>query len=143
MSAQRRLIRETLSRPGFHPTACEVYELVRSRMPRISLGTVYRNLDHLFAAGLIHKISGPGGARFDGNATPHHHVRCVSCGRIADVSADAVEVVDKTLGSVCEYRIMGYGIEFLGLCPRCRRLKKRPRGVVAAGALRGGIKHER
>ena len=45
MTKQRRIILEELRKVRSHPTADEIYAMVRRRLPRISLGTVYRNLD--------------------------------------------------------------------------------------------------
>ncbi|HSM74917.1 MAG TPA: transcriptional repressor, partial [Desulfobacterales bacterium] len=51
MTRQRRVILEELRRMNTHPGADEIHEVVRRRLPRISLGTVYRNLDILCELG--------------------------------------------------------------------------------------------
>ena len=56
MTRQRRVILEALRGTTSHPTADEVYEMVRRRLPRISLGTVYRNLEILSGEGLVAKL---------------------------------------------------------------------------------------
>ncbi|MGE5577510.1 MAG: Fur family transcriptional regulator, partial [Syntrophothermus sp.] len=53
MTRQRQIILEELKNVTTHPTADEVYEMVRRRLPRISLGTVYRNLELLAEEGII------------------------------------------------------------------------------------------
>ena len=85
MTRQRRVILEELRKVNTHPSADEIYEIVRKRLPRISLGTVYRNLEILSEYGDIQKLE-PGCSlkRFDGNPNEHCHIRCVSCDRIAD-----------------------------------------------------------
>ena len=117
---QRRLILEELRSVDSHPTAVELYEMVRRRMPKISLGTVYRNLDLLAEQGTIQRHSlGGAEARFDGDAGQHHHVRCIRCGRIDDVRglpADLVREKPKENGG---YKIVGHRLEFLGVCPEC------------------------
>ncbi len=55
ITRQRRVILEELRRVNNHPSADEIYEIVRRRMPRISLGTVYRNLEMLTELGEIQK----------------------------------------------------------------------------------------
>ena len=47
MTQQRKVILEELKNMNSHPGADEIYERVRKRLPRISLGTVYRNLEIL------------------------------------------------------------------------------------------------
>lgn len=53
MTRQRAVILEELRKTATHPTADELYSIVRRRLPRISLGTVYRNLDFLADSGEI------------------------------------------------------------------------------------------
>ena len=55
MTTQRRVILDELRSTGSHPTADQLYERVRRRLPRISLGTVYRNLEILAGQGVIQK----------------------------------------------------------------------------------------
>jgi len=61
MTRQRRVILEELQSKNNHPSADELYERVRAHLPRISLGTVYRNLEVLCELGEIQKLglSGP------------------------------------------------------------------------------------
>ena len=126
MTNQRQIILEEVGRVNSHPTADEVYEMVRKRIPRISMGTVYRNLDLLSKTGLIKKID-PGypQMRFDGNTKDHYHITCMSCGRIEDVPVDqpvhSLDDLAKALVKVTEYSIAGHNLEFYGLCPVCRR----------------------
>jgi Fur family ferric uptake transcriptional regulator len=56
MTRQRRVILEELRKVNTHPSADEIYEIVRKRLPRISLGTVYRNLEILSESGDIQKL---------------------------------------------------------------------------------------
>ena len=125
---QRQVILDELRRDHTHPTAAELYECVQRRLPRISLGTVYRNLELLATDGTIQKLELTGSeARFDAIASPHYHVRCSGCGRVDDVpEIDADEVSSFTadlLGNLLErpggYHIEGHRLEFYGLCPDC------------------------
>lgn len=121
LSKQRKVILEELRKVTSHPTADEVYDMVRKIMPRISLGTVYRNLEFLCSQGLARKV-GPAGAqkRFDGNAQPHAHIRCRSCQRVVDVpvhlDAPLLEP-EECMG----FSIDECNIEFEGVCPDCSR----------------------
>ena len=120
MTRQRRVILEELRKVNTHQSADEVYESVRKRLPRISLGTVYRNLEILSESGDIQKLE-PGCSlkRFDGNPSEHCHIRCVRCGRIAD--APMIPDLEIDLGRVntTEFEIIGHRLEFLGVCPNC------------------------
>ena len=81
MTRQRAVILEELRKVKTHPTADELYSIVRERLPRISLGTVYRNLDFLADTGEIRRLEAAGTTkRFDGDISWHQHVRCIHCG---------------------------------------------------------------
>jgi Fur family ferric uptake transcriptional regulator len=133
------VIVEELRKSRSHPTATELYEASRRRLPRISLGTVYRNLNVLGRMGLVRKVEGPHGeARFDGNVEPHHHVRCIHCGGVADV----VDLPDgprgEELEDVAGFEILGYRLEFIGICPECRTHSAAEReGSAGAGGEQG------
>lgn len=126
MTRQRRIILEELRKVTSHPTAREVYEFVRKRDKRISLGTVYRNLDLLCKEGLIQRLDGPGASkRYDGNSKPHCHVFCVLCGRTEDVPVEpAIDLVD-AVGRITLYEIIGQYLSFVGVCRECKK-KRRP-----------------
>ena len=117
---QRKVMLEELRRLTTHPTAVELYDIVRRRLPSISLGTVYRNLELLAQMNVIQKLDIQGTeARFDGNREPHYHVRCVRCGRLDDVHdlpEDPVRYESKRLN---DYEIVGHRFEFMGICPEC------------------------
>ncbi|MCL4517544.1 MAG: transcriptional repressor [Firmicutes bacterium] len=119
---QREVILEELRKVKTHPTADEVYEMVRQKLPRISLGTVYRNLELMAEEGLIQKLELAGTQkRFDGNPANHYHVRCMRCGRVEDVPVDPDTIVDKALRAASDYEIIGYRLKLIGLCPQCAR----------------------
>jgi Fur family ferric uptake transcriptional regulator len=118
---QREVILEELRRSSAHPTATQVYDLVRRRLPKISLGTVYRNLDLLARMGMIQRMEMTGAeTRFDGDLRPHDHVRCTACGRIDDLAGPAVELSPEGRRDFAGYQILGHRLEFVGLCPKCR-----------------------
>ena len=120
MTRQRRVILEELRKVKTHPSADEIYEIVRKRLPRISLGTVYRNLEILSESGDIQKLE-PGSSlkRFDGDPTDHCHIRCVRCDRIADVPMAPDLKIDLARVNSTDFEIIGHRLEFLGMCPIC------------------------
>ena len=120
MTRQRRVILEELRKVNTHPSADEIYEIVRKRLPRISLGTVYRNLEILSESGDIQKLE-PACAlkRFDGNPSEHCHIRCVSCDRIADAPMRPDLEIDPEQVDSTDFEIIGHRVEFLGVCPIC------------------------
>ena len=121
---QRRVIIEELKKLTCHPTADELYEIVKQKLPKISLGTVYRNLEQLSAAGLIWKLELSGSQnRFDGNVEKHFHKRCVNCGAVEDIDYETFADADRYLSSTCKVNgVEGYTIEFRGLCSDCQSI---------------------
>jgi Fur family ferric uptake transcriptional regulator len=122
MSHQRRLILEELRSRCAHPSADEVYDWVRVRLPRISLGTVYRNLDILAELGEIKKLELSGTVkRFDGRLDHHYHIRCTCCDRVDDAPLAPRVDIERELVGETPYKIIGHRLEFIGLCPICAR----------------------
>jgi len=137
MTRQRMVILEELKKMNSHPTADEVYEAVRRRMPKISLGTVYRNLEILSGMGLIQKLEiDAAQKRFDGNPERHYHLRCMVCNRVIDVPGDVLKRIDYSPESCGDCRILDFHLHFLGLCDECQKKGFRPgddRGGAACG----------
>ena len=120
MTRQRTVILEELRRMHDHPTADELYAAVREKLPNVSLGTIYRNLDVLARSGRVHRLeTGAGQARFDAELAPHHHVRCVDCGRVDDVPVTPETTFAPPEQSDAGFQIHGYRVEFEGRCPEC------------------------
>jgi Fe2+ or Zn2+ uptake regulation protein len=126
MTPSRRAILAGIVGAGCHPTADEVYEMVRRALPRVSLGTVYRNLELLTRRGLIRTLAyGRGQRRYDAVLEDHCHVRCEACGCVDDVRVTPpgrlVDAVEDDGG----YDIHGYRLSFRGLCPDCASKRER------------------
>jgi Fur family ferric uptake transcriptional regulator len=118
---QRTVILEELRLCRNHPGADEVYLRVRERLPHISLGTVYRNLELMASRGMIRRLdTSSGQKRFDPITEQHCHFRCNACGNIEDIPF-AVEFpqLDPRHPWVQERKILGARPEYFGLCPAC------------------------
>ena len=118
---QRQIILEELAKLKNNPTANDVYDMVRKRLPRIGLGTVYRNLDLMADKVMILKIE-VGGTRnrFEAITKPHYHIRCSRCGKVDDIDVEINDDLVKEAAKHCLYQIMGHRVEFTGVCPDCQ-----------------------
>lgn len=118
ITPQRAEILAELRAAADHPTATELYERLRPRLPRLSLGTVYRNLDVLATDGHVVKLPGCGAeARYDGVPEPHDHARCRCCGAVVDLpSLEIAGAPSLPDGFVLEER----RLEYVGVCAACR-----------------------
>ena len=89
-SHQRQVIFEEMQKQRCHPDAREIYDVVRQRLPRISLGTVYRGLEVLVKLRLIRKVKHEDTSRFDANLSDHYHLICSCCNQIFDVDTSVL-----------------------------------------------------
>ena len=125
LTTQRQIILEELGKVKTHPTANEVYDMVRKRLPRIGLGTVYRNLELMSETGIILKLEvGGTQKRFDATIDPHYHIRCMSCGKVNDIDIPVLEEINKTAAEISQYQVLGHHIEFSGICNECSNQDK-------------------
>ncbi|MEG0752720.1 MAG: transcriptional repressor [Angelakisella sp.] len=121
-SRQRELILNTVQSFPIHPTADTVYESVRQKEPKISLGTVYRNLNQLSEVGMLLKLPMPsGGDRFDGRLDDHLHIICSRCGAVADIELSALSQLDNDVEHQTGYRVTGRSMVFSGVCGECHK----------------------
>jgi Fur family transcriptional regulator, peroxide stress response regulator len=139
-SRQREVVLEAVRSTMDHPTADWVYRQARRRLPRIGLGTVYRNLKKLAADGVIREIhTGGNPARFDGNTGRHYHIRCLGCGRVNDLPMSIDTRLEDEAERAMNYRILGHQVEVLGLCSSCQARpeyvehRSHPEGSSSAG----------
>ena len=122
LTTQRQIILEELSKVKTHPTAGEVYDMVRKRLPRIGLGTVYRNLELMAENGMIMKLEvGGTQKRFDATTDAHYHIRCSCCGRVDDIDVPVIDSLVDAAAENSSYQIHGHHIEFTGICSKCSR----------------------
>jgi Fe2+ or Zn2+ uptake regulation protein len=122
MTHQREIILAELHRSKTHPTADELYERIKKKLPRISLATVYRNLEILSEAGLIRKLEISGRQkRFDWDPVEHDHVFCTQCQRVDNMVTPGNATPRLEPEQEKGYRITGCRIEFFGLCPKCQQ----------------------
>lgn len=128
---QRAAVYRYLAHTDVHPTADEVFLAVREGLPGISLATVYKSLETLVGCGLAIKLTFPDeSARYDGRTDPHHHARCMACGRVTDIpgeiAASEIEALRRRSGG---FTVTGYRLQLSGYCPTC--LPGRPAPALA------------
>ena len=92
MTVQRRVILKELVQRADHPTADQIYESVKERLPGLSRTTVYRVLDTLVRVGAAQKVFHPDAVvRFDPIRERHHHLLCERCGELFDLEDSVVK----------------------------------------------------
>lgn len=125
-SRQRLAVQEALHALD-HPSADEVFRHVRKRMPRVSLATVYRNLDGLVDEDQAGVREVGGQRRYDANLQPHIHLHCTRCDRLVDTEADpGLDASLAHLAGKSGYDFEESLVEVRGVCPACKDSRPRP-----------------
>ena len=123
---QRRVVYETIRETLSHPTADWIFERVRTTMPKISLGTVYRNLAVLKDEGMVREIYGSDRrAHYDAVTVRHAHFICSECGAIGDVH-NVPELDWRAAKELVGCEVTEQHIEFAGVCAACWHRSKDP-----------------
>jgi Fe2+ or Zn2+ uptake regulation protein len=100
-----------------------IYEQLKMEMPRLSLGTVYRNLNQLADANRLKKIPlADGSCRFDKTKASHSHIVCDECSAVADVHLPSFESLEQAIASETGYDLRSYDVVLRGVCQSCRML---------------------
>ncbi|MBO5525927.1 MAG: transcriptional repressor [Clostridia bacterium] len=119
---QRTIILQAVKRLQNHPTADEVYAEVVKEHPSISRTTVYRNLQQLDEAGFISIRKIPGCAdRYDHICANHYHVRCINCGRVADVDMEYIPDMQSRIKDGHGFVFIKHDLIFQGICLECQK----------------------
>lgn len=117
---QRAAVYRCLLATDRHPSADDVFTVVRHDIPDISLATVYKALETLVGCGLASKLTySDGSARYDCRTDPHHHARCLTCGAVIDVPGGLPNAALGDLGPVPGFQVEGYRLELVGHCTSC------------------------
>lgn len=122
VTSQRTLLLELLRRSGGHVDADELYRRARKKNSRISLSTVYRNLQ------LFKKLELVDERHFDEehhhyevkSGEEHQHLLCIRCGKVVDFDYPASRRFKENVGKKYDFDITGIEIDVTGLCSKCR-----------------------
>ena len=122
LTEQRAAVFDYLNVVEHHPTAEEIFLAIKPQLPRLSLATVYKNLEALVACGAVSKLTyGDSSARYDIRTDHHYHTRCVACGKIWDLDVPEGSEILKHIKPQAGFEVEDYRLELLGRCRECRR----------------------
>ena len=117
---QRQMVLQAVQARKDHPTADQIFNDVHKLDPKISHGTVYRNLNSLVEAGRVRRVSIPGKAdRFDHTLPWHSHLYCTVCGGVTDAEVDGKQVMELVKNQ--KGRVQDCAVVLLGVCEECCR----------------------
>ncbi len=109
-----------------HPSAPQVYEMVKKVYPTIGRATVYRVLKKHTLSGEIMQINNEDACVFyDKNTHLHPHLYCVKCGKISDLPFDdTFKSCYENLTSSSGFTPLGIDFKIIGICPDCNIKEK-------------------
>ena len=116
---QLEVVWEAVKNDKSHPTADQIYDKVRKRLPNISLGTVYRNLQKLVAEEKLQILILGRSQRFDPLVGRHQHFICESCDRVFDVIVDTENDLKPVKLPHEGFKVTSHQLAFYGTCKRC------------------------
>ena len=120
-SKQREKILDTLKNNVVHPTAEYLYEILQKENSKISLATLYRNLNQLAENGIIKKIDGlEPSSHYDHNTHGHYHFICDNCKKVFDVSTEIAPDLVKKTEEDTGFTVTNHDIVLHGICKNCR-----------------------
>ncbi|MBU5625322.1 transcriptional repressor [Oscillibacter sp. MSJ-2] len=117
-SARRERIYESVAASCEHPSAEMIYNQLKSELPQLSLGTVYRNLNQLAEEGRLSRLDSGSADRFDATVAPHTHFCCTACGRVLDLPVPYDPALDRE-AERWGCKVKGHSLTFLGICSGC------------------------
>ena len=122
LTVQRRVVLQEVLEHDDHPTADQILEAVKDRVPGISRTTVYRSLDKLADMGLIRRLHHAGASsRFDGRTHRHHHLICKVCSKVIDLEDQKLDRTRVSHVSNKGFDVEDFSIHLIGTCSECRR----------------------
>ena len=117
-SVRRERIYEAVAASHEHPSAEMIYNQLKSELPQLSLGTVYRNLNQLAKEGRLIRLECGSVDRFDATVAPHTHFCCTACGRMLDLPVPYDPALDRE-AERWGCQVAGHCLTFLGICSGC------------------------
>ena len=123
-SVQREQILDYLQKRFDHPTAMNIFQGLKSSIPSLSLGNLYRNLGILLEQGKIIKVRDVGSDedRFDGHVHTHYHFFCNACRRLFDLPAEDYPDLQAAINASGTWKVHNLDVNLSGYCPDCANL---------------------
>ena len=125
LTKRRKAILEVLAKEsGRHLSADEIYLTIKDSDERVGLATVYRTLELFTEAGIIRAVDfGDGFRRFElmsEDADNHHHLICLGCGKIIEVSHDLLANLEQRVEEIAKFSVIDHSLRFYGYCEECQ-----------------------
>lgn len=129
LTKQRSMVLDVfVEHPGEHLSAEDVYDVLHKKAVDIGLATIYRSLELLAELAILKKMEfGDGCSRYeisstDSDAHQHHHLICLSCGKIREVADDLLDELENDVAQKSGFKITDHQVKLFGYCKECQKL---------------------
>ena len=125
ITPQRTSVYRAVMNAVNHPSADDIFQIVKHEYPNISFDTVNRTLITFTQIGLLTVTESYKGARrFDPNVEDHHHMHCLKCGRIVDFMSDEFDQLMAPKQLMQKFAtVLSSRVVFSGICIECHNNK--------------------
>jgi Fe2+ or Zn2+ uptake regulation protein len=121
LTKQRAAVLRALDGGG-HLSAEMVHARVRSELPGVSLGTIYRTLEILRGLGLVQVFSFNGSAaRYEAALDKHFHLMCTRCRQVHNVQANGIAEIAGEIAAQRGFSDVDWSLTVLGCCLDCSK----------------------
>jgi Fur family peroxide stress response transcriptional regulator len=122
LTPQREAVLQVIRESNHHPTASDIFEAAKRRLPSLSYATVYNSLKYLREAGLVREISfGDCASRYDGVIARHDHAICSTCGKLVDFDLPEAAELMRAAARKSHFKAESVHLTLTGICPDCRK----------------------
>lgn len=130
VTAQRELLLELLRQSPEHVGAEELYRMAQEQNVKMSLSTVYRNLQLFKELGLVqeHHFIEEHHHYEVRSGTEHQHLLCVGCGKVVEFVCPMSRELKEDTAKKYDFDIFDVEVRMVGLCPDCRQKEEGKRG---------------
>jgi Fe2+ or Zn2+ uptake regulation protein len=123
LTRYRKTVLQVLRSNHQHPTAAEVFRIVRRRRPGVAYATIYNALNWLERGGVIASLNFADAAtRYDPIIERHDHLVCTRCGSLTDVNLKLSPKILTRAAKDAGFRVERHRTELFGLCGKCTLL---------------------
>lgn len=124
VTPQRISIHRAVIQSINHPSADEIFKIVKKEFPNISFDTVNRTLLTFSQIGILKIVESFRGARrFDPNLVNHHHLHCINCGKIIDFNNENYDQLEVPRNIQPGFTVLNKRVVLSGICKECHKKK--------------------